>query len=65
MPKMDTYGNQNAPASESGNESCVGLGGLLYCWSTFLLWISTKRPAGPEEEVQKILGKVLSKVRPA
>jgi lipopolysaccharide exporter len=43
----------------------VGLGGLLYCGSTFLLWILMKRPAGPEEEVQKILGKVLSKVRPA
>jgi lipopolysaccharide exporter len=41
----------------------VALGGLLYCGSTFLLWILMKRPAGPEAEVQKILGKILSKVR--
>jgi O-antigen/teichoic acid export membrane protein len=41
----------------------VALGALLYCLSTFLLWILMKRPDGPETEVQKILSKVLSKVR--
>lgn len=43
----------------------VALGVLLYCGSTFLLWILMKRPAGPETEVQKILGGVLSKFRRA
>jgi lipopolysaccharide exporter len=43
----------------------ASLGGLLYCGSTFLLWILMKRPAGPETEFLQILGKVLSKVRPA
>lgn len=43
----------------------VALGVLLYCGSTFLLWILMKRPAGPETEVQKIIGGVLSKIRPA
>jgi lipopolysaccharide exporter len=43
----------------------VSLGGLLYCGSSLLLWISMKRPAGPETEVLQILGKILSKVRPA
>jgi lipopolysaccharide exporter len=41
----------------------VALGALLYCGSTFVLWILMKRPAGPETEIQKILGKILSKVR--
>jgi lipopolysaccharide exporter len=41
------------------------LGGLLYCGSTFLLWTLMKRPAGPEMDVQKIVGKILSKARPA
>jgi O-antigen/teichoic acid export membrane protein len=45
--------------------SLVSLGGLLYCGSSLLLWISMKRPAGPETEVLQILGKILSKVRPA
>jgi hypothetical protein len=39
------------------------LGGLLYCGSTLLLWTLMKRPAGPETEVQTILGKVLPKLR--
>lgn len=43
----------------------VALGAGLYCGSTLLLWILMGRPAGPETEVQKILGKILSKVRPA
>jgi lipopolysaccharide exporter len=40
-------------------------GAFLYCGTTFLLWTLMKRPAGPETEVQKILGKILSRVRPA
>ncbi|WP_179298294.1 hypothetical protein [Mesorhizobium carmichaelinearum] len=43
----------------------AGLGAVLYCGSTFLLWIMLWRPAGRETEIQKILGKALSKVRPA
>ena len=43
----------------------VSLGALLYCASTFLLWILMGRPAGPETEVQNILGKVLTRLRPA
>jgi O-antigen/teichoic acid export membrane protein len=43
----------------------VALGGFLYCASTFLLWEMTGRPSGPETEVQKILGKVLTRLRPA
>jgi hypothetical protein len=43
----------------------VALGAGLYCGSTLLLWMLMGRPAGPETEIQKILGKVLSKVRPA
>jgi O-antigen/teichoic acid export membrane protein len=41
----------------------VALGAFLYCVSTFLLWILMKRPAGPETEVQNILGKVLPRFR--
>jgi lipopolysaccharide exporter len=43
----------------------VALGVLLYCGSTLLLWTLMRRPAGPETDVQKILGKILSKVRGA
>jgi lipopolysaccharide exporter len=43
----------------------VGLGAALYCGSTLLLWILMKRPAGPETEVIKIVGKVSSKLRSA
>ncbi|TJW34223.1 MAG: lipopolysaccharide biosynthesis protein, partial [Mesorhizobium sp.] len=43
----------------------VALGAFLYCGSTLLFWILMKRPAGPETEVQRILGKILLKVRPA
>ncbi|MGB5799813.1 MAG: polysaccharide biosynthesis C-terminal domain-containing protein, partial [Mesorhizobium sp.] len=43
----------------------VALGGFLYCAATFLLWELTGRPQGPETEVQRILGKVLAKLRPA
>lgn len=43
----------------------VSLGGFLYCASTLTLWILMGRPEGPETEIQKILGKIYSKVRPA
>lgn len=43
----------------------AALGGLLYCGSTFLLWALMKRPSGPETEIQKILGTIFSRVRPA
>jgi hypothetical protein len=43
----------------------AALGALLYCGSSFLLWILMKRPAGPETEIQNLLAKILSKVRPA
>jgi hypothetical protein len=39
------------------------VGGLIYCGSTFLLWMLMKRPAGPETEVRPILGKVLPRLR--
>ena len=42
----------------------AALGALLYCGSSFLLWILMKRPAGPETEIQNLLAKILSKVRP-
>ncbi len=45
--------------------SLAALGALLYCGSSLLLWTLMKRPAGPEMEVQKMVGKVLSRVRPA
>jgi O-antigen/teichoic acid export membrane protein len=43
----------------------VALGGFLYCATSFLLWEAMGRPAGPETEVQTILGKMLAKLRPA
>jgi len=39
------------------------LGALLYCGTTYLLWMLMKRPAGPEAEVRTILGKILRKAR--
>ncbi len=41
----------------------IALGGLLYCGSSLLLWISMQRPTGPETEVRNILGKILPKFR--
>ncbi|RUV85306.1 lipopolysaccharide biosynthesis protein, partial [Mesorhizobium sp. M5C.F.Ca.IN.020.14.1.1] len=41
----------------------VPLGAVLYCGSSFGLWLSMKRPDGPEREILNILGKILSKVR--
>jgi lipopolysaccharide exporter len=43
----------------------VSLGGLLYCGSSLLLWLVMDRPQGPETEVKRLAGKVLSKVSPA
>lgn len=43
----------------------IALGGVLYCGSTVLLWVLTRRPTGPETEILKILGKARSKFRPA
>jgi O-antigen/teichoic acid export membrane protein len=43
----------------------VALGGFLYCATSLLLWEAMGRPAGPETEVQTILGKMLAKLRPA
>ena len=41
----------------------IGLGALLYCGSTVLLWTSMKRPAGPETEIRNVVGKIMRKVR--
>jgi hypothetical protein len=43
----------------------VGSGAALYCGTTLLLWLAMGRPEGPETEVQRILAKILSSVRPA
>jgi hypothetical protein len=40
------------------------LGGFIYCVTTFLLWEVLGRPEGPEREVQRVLGKLLTKLRP-
>lgn len=42
----------------------VGLGAVLYCGSTFALWIAMGRPDGPETEIRMIVTKILSTVRP-
>lgn len=41
----------------------AGLGAVIYAASSFLLWLAMKRPQGPETEVQRLAGKVLSKVK--
>ncbi|TIX24141.1 MAG: hypothetical protein E5V34_12650 [Mesorhizobium sp.] len=41
----------------------VPLGAVLYCGSSFGLWLLMKRPEGPEREILNILGKIRSKVR--
>ncbi len=40
----------------------VALGAVLYCGSTLLLWLLMKRPPGPETDVLKIIGKVLTRM---
>jgi O-antigen/teichoic acid export membrane protein len=42
---------------------CVAVGAATYVASSLLLWIAAKRPQGPETEVQRLLGKLLSRVR--
>ena len=39
--------------------------GLVYCGTSFVLWIAMRRPSGPEREVQLLLGKMLTKLRTA
>ncbi|CAN7728692.1 lipopolysaccharide biosynthesis protein [Pseudorhodoferax sp. LjRoot39] len=34
-----------------------------YCLSTWLMWIGARKPAGPEQELKQLLGKVLGKLR--
>ena len=41
------------------------VGGLVYCGTSFLLWIAMNKPSGPEREVQILIGKVLAKLRAA
>ncbi len=41
----------------------IALGGVIYCGSTFLLWVLAKRPTGPETEIQKLVVKILTKLR--
>jgi lipopolysaccharide exporter len=43
----------------------IVLGAAVYCGSTYLLWLMTKRPSGPEIEIQKIVGRLLARARPA
>jgi PST family polysaccharide transporter len=38
-------------------------GALIYAGSSFLLWLVMKRPRGPETEIQRLVGKVLSKAK--
>jgi hypothetical protein len=43
----------------------VALGAILYCGTTFILWMLMKQPIGPEMEVRRITSKILSKVHHA
>lgn len=43
----------------------VALGAILYCCTTFVLWMLMKQPTGPEMEVRRITSKILSKVHHA
>ena len=38
---------------------------LVYCGTSFVLWIAMHRPSGPEREVQLLVGKMLTKLRMA
>jgi O-antigen/teichoic acid export membrane protein len=38
-------------------------GAVLYCGTTFALWLMMKRPTGPEAEIRMILTQVMAKVR--
>jgi O-antigen/teichoic acid export membrane protein len=41
----------------------VATGAFVYTTSTFLLWFAMKQPSGPETEVQRVVGKILSKAK--
>jgi len=41
----------------------AALGAVIYAATNLLLWLAMKRPQGPETEVQRLLGKILSKAR--
>jgi len=43
----------------------IASGAALYCGTTLLLWQAMGQPDGPETEVQRILAKILSGIRPA
>jgi O-antigen/teichoic acid export membrane protein len=43
----------------------IASGAALYCGTTLLLWRAMGQPDGPETEVQRILAKILSGIRPA
>jgi O-antigen/teichoic acid export membrane protein len=43
----------------------VASGAVFYCGATLLLWLAMKRPTGPETEVFRIAGKILSNIGPA
>lgn len=38
-------------------------GGLVYCGTSYVLWIAMRKPSGPEREVQLLIGKLLRKLR--
>lgn len=43
----------------------VLLGGIIYCGTSVLLWMSMGRPAGPERELQSLISKLFGKLRAA
>jgi O-antigen/teichoic acid export membrane protein len=43
----------------------VASGATFYCGGTLLLWLAMKRPQGPETEILRIGGKILSNIAPA
>lgn len=42
-----------------------GLSAVLYCGTTLILWLLAHKPSGPEQEIQRVIGKLLSKLRRA
>jgi O-antigen/teichoic acid export membrane protein len=42
----------------------VASGAVIYCGATLLMWLAMKRPAGPETEILRIAGKILSNIGP-
>jgi PST family polysaccharide transporter len=41
----------------------IATGAIIYTGSSLLLWFAMKRPPGPETELQRMLGKILSKAK--